>query len=62
MSTFLSWFFLIISPIIGLYSAYVVYKKRGNKSISTIVLSILTFSIVSFLLWYISAFIGINYY
>jgi len=62
MATFLSWFFLILSPIIGLYSSYVVYKKRKNKSISTFIFSILTFLVVSFLLYYISAFIGINYH
>lgn len=61
MYTFLSWLFLILSPLMGLYCAYMVYKKRGNKSILTIGFSIFVFLIVSFLLYFISAFIGINH-
>ncbi len=62
MYTILSWVFLILSPVSFLCVLYVTFKKLEGNFIIKLLSGIFLGALVAFIMFYFSAFIGMNFY
>jgi len=62
MYVILSWIFLILIPISFLGVFYITFKKSESNIVIKLFLGVVLGTIVAFLMFYISAYIGMNLY
>lgn len=60
MNVILSWVFLILSPVSFLSVVYITFKKLEGNIIIKLLSGIFLGALIGFIMFYISAFIGMN--
>jgi len=62
MYAILSWTFLILSPVSFAGILYITFKKSKRKIVTKLFEGISLGAIVAYGMWFVSAYIGMNFY